>query len=115
MDVVFAVLPFADVTRPAIGASLLKAATLLAGRTCRIEYFNLRLAERIGLPLYARLANSFPSDILIGEWFFADTVFGDEIPHEADYIARVLSRYVAQGDNIVEEIRQARRERENFV
>src|SRR5215467_1378464 len=52
MDVLFAVLPFADINRPAIGVSLLKAAIARRGFSSRVEYFNLDLAERLGYDLY---------------------------------------------------------------
>ena len=77
MDVLFAVLPFGDVRRPALGVSVLKAGIARRGFQSRIEYLNLRMAELIGLPLYTKLANEAAPNHLIGEWFFADAVFGD--------------------------------------
>ena len=76
MDVVLVVMPFADVQRPSLGVSLLKAAAERAGFSVAIEYFNLRLAELIGPALYSQIANDFPPDLLVGEWIFADDLFG---------------------------------------
>lgn len=114
MDVMFVVMPFADVARPAIGVSLLKPAVGRLGFSSHVEYFNIRLAELIGLPLYNELANSFPTESLIGEWFFADAVFGEDIPHESDYISKILSRYTWQKEKI-ESILLARQHRDRFL
>jgi ribosomal peptide maturation radical SAM protein 1 len=90
MDVLFVVMPFADASRPALGVSLLKREIAAHGFSSRIEYFNLELAALIGPELYAQIANRFPPETLIGDWFFADTVFRDGLPDEADYLAKVL-------------------------
>ena len=115
MDVVFAVLPFGDVRRPAIGVSVLKATIARRGFESRVEYLNMRLAEMIGLALYARIANEAAPNHLIGEWFFADEVFGDEIPDEETYVMKLLSRTVRPGDTLVREILSARKKRAEFL
>src|SRR5690349_11017445 len=92
MDVVFAVLPFLDIGRPAIGVSLLKAEIARIGFSSCIRYFNLDHAELIGSETYVRVASSSPGSLL-GEWFFAGTLFGDRLPHEQDYLSKVLLPY----------------------
>lgn len=114
MDVVFAVPPFVDINRPAIGVSLLKAEIARHGFSSRIEYLDLRLAERIGFMAYQTIANSLGSDSLIGEWFFADVVFGDTIPHEREYINKVLPRYSGTGE-LLDVVLKARQVRHQFV
>jgi ribosomal peptide maturation radical SAM protein 1 len=113
MDVLFAVVPFADVERPAIGVSLLKAEVLQTGASCGIEYLNFDLAESIGKALYTSISESIPSESLVGEWFFADVVFGDVLPHEQDYVNKVLSRMASP--NLIAQIQYARRIRRDFV
>jgi ribosomal peptide maturation radical SAM protein 1 len=93
-DVVFAALPFADFQRPVIGASLLQAGLHKLGFQSRIEYFNIAFAEVIGTEVYELLASGLSPNCLAGEWFFADLVFGDKIPDAADYLAKILSRYL---------------------
>jgi hypothetical protein len=115
MDVVFTVVPFADVSRPAIGVSLLKSEIGLFGFSSRIEYFNLRLAELIGHALYQRVANEFPPNLLLGEWFFADAVFGDAIPHQDDYVLKIISRFYSPHEAWVAELLRARALREQFL
>ena len=114
MDVLFVVPPFADVGRPALGASLLKAEITRRGFSSRIRYFNLDLAELIGLELYLRLANAFAPDSLVGEWFFADLVFGDQLPEEQEYVSKVLWRYSVTAQ-LVSDILKARRLAGEFV
>ncbi|MCU1503950.1 MAG: Radical domain protein, partial [Ilumatobacteraceae bacterium] len=93
-DVVLVVMPFADVNRPALGVSLLKAAAIGAGFSARIEYCNVDLAELVGTEFYTRLADDFPADLLVGEWFFARAVFGDAIAPDEDYTQAMLSAYL---------------------
>jgi ribosomal peptide maturation radical SAM protein 1 len=113
MDVLFAVLPFADVGRPAIGVSLLQAAAARLGFSARVYYGNFDFAEAVGLDLYGRLANAVP-DALLGEWFFADLLFGDQLPDEQAYESRVLARY-PEGRALFPDILKARRLRQAFL
>jgi len=113
MDLVFAVLPFADVDRPAIGVSLLKAHADRLGVSSRIVYLSFDLAEAIGIDLYNKISESLPSESLIGDWFFADLLFGDRIPFEQEYVAKVLSRFAEPG--LVDEILDARKVRRAFL
>ena len=115
MDVLFAVMPFADLGRPALGVSLLKAGARLHGFQITVRYFNFTFAETIGLPTYSLLANAFPPDSLIGEWVFADLLADDgELPDETDYADRVLSRYGVT-PQVWQEILNARRSRVDVV
>jgi ribosomal peptide maturation radical SAM protein 1 len=114
MDVLFAVLPFAEPTRPVIGVSLLKAAISLKGFTSEICYFNLAFAETIGLDGYTRLAEVLPPESLVGEWFFADCVFGERVPPARDYVATVLPQYPIP-NWFVPEIMRFRGAREAFL
>src|SRR3954454_9654687 len=92
MDVVFPVMPFADAGRPSMGVSLLSAEARQAGYSTSIKYLNLHLAERMGLEFYQMLATSFLPNMLVGEWFFADILFGNEIPSEAEYLEDIFSQ-----------------------
>lgn len=113
MDAVIAVLPFADVDRPAIGVSLLKAEADRLGFTTRIVYCNFDLAETIGVELYNQISESLPSESLIGEWFFASALFGDRIPAPEEYVAKVLARF-AQA-SLIKQINEAREGASQFI
>lgn len=108
-DVVFPVMPFADAGRPAMGVSLLKAEAREAGFTATIEYFNLALAEIIGHEIYQQISNTLPPELLVGEWFFADDVFGAAIPDEYEYVQKVLLEVLGPKNEIVEGVIEARK------
>ena len=92
---------------------MLKAELDARGWTSRILYFNIAFAELIGQQLYFRISNGFSTNALIGEWFFADCVFGDAIPPEYEYVSRVLSRWAPS--DLIADILEARRFRHSFV
>src|ERR1700730_3860832 len=113
MDVVFVVMPFADIGRPAIGVSLLKAAAVSAGFSATIEYSNLSLAERMGQPVYQQVSSSFPPEILVGEWFFADDLFAEDIPPEDEYIEKILVPFTSL--ETIKALREARQKRNEYL
>jgi ribosomal peptide maturation radical SAM protein 1 len=82
-------MPFADVTRPSIGLSLVKAGLLRVGVPCDIAYLNLRFAELIGTDNYTRI-DSFSGEPQLGEWIFAEALFGDLLPEPLPYYVNVL-------------------------
>ncbi len=124
MDILFAVLPFSDPGRPALGVSLLDAHLQRHGLASSIRYFNLDLAERIGTRLYGwfsqctadqeLLSRVAPSEYLAGEWFFADLVSPGRIPAEHEYISRFLQPDPGMS-KLIPEILEARRHRQIFV
>jgi ribosomal peptide maturation radical SAM protein 1 len=109
VDIVFAVLPFADVDRPSIGVSLLQSICERAGFSSKIVYGNFDLAETIGVELYTRVSEGLPSESLVGDWFFADLLFGGGLPAADEYIARILSRFAQAA--LIQEILEARKRR----
>ncbi len=124
VDILFAVLPFSDLGRPALGVSLLDAHLQRRGVSSLIRYFNLDLAERIGTRLYSwfsqctpdqdLLSAVAPSEYLAGEWFFADVVFPGKIPSESEYIARFFEPHPGMR-KLIPEILEARRHRQDFI
>ena len=113
MDVVFAVMPFADLRRPSIGVSLLKAGAVREGYSARVEYCCFPLAGLMGHDNYQLISNSFPPDILLGEWFFADDLFGDQIPAEDEYLEKILASFDPL--QTINAIRKARRSRSQYL
>lgn len=99
MDVLFVVMPFADVGRPALGVSLLAAAARRRGHSCAVRYFGIDLIERIGLPLYSWIAqlgdqegliDVVAAESLVGERFFADVAFPGQLPGVDAWIERFV-------------------------
>jgi ribosomal peptide maturation radical SAM protein 1 len=95
VDVALAVVPFADIARPAIGVSLLKAGLARKGFNSKIHYFNIEFAETIGDEVYTQISDHTPSDSMAGEWMFAELVFGNQLPPEHEYVRNVLSNVTA--------------------
>jgi ribosomal peptide maturation radical SAM protein 1 len=124
VDILFAVLPFSDLGRPALGVSLLDAHLQRRGVTSLVRYFNFDLGERIGTRLYGwfsqctsdqELLNAVaPSEYLAGEWFFADVVFPEMIPAEDEYISRFFEPDPRMR-KLFPEILEARRHRQVFI
>src|SRR6266516_3238118 len=83
-------MPFSDVNRPSIGLSLLKAGIARAGISCEIAYLNVQFAQVIGAENYARI-DTFSTSPLLGEWIFADALFGDAaLPDALSYYSDIL-------------------------
>jgi magnesium-protoporphyrin IX monomethyl ester (oxidative) cyclase len=71
--VVLVLMPYADIARPSLALSTLKACLTQVGIGCTVHYANLRFAEKLGLdmpeaPYLARL---------LGEWIFSRAAFPD--------------------------------------
>ncbi len=113
MDVAFAVVPFANIARPAIGVSLLKAELAERGFSSRIHYFNIDFAEKIGDDLHTHISDQTPADSLAGEWFFADQVFLGQLPTEHLYVRNVLSKILPP--EILRQMLQSRSHRAEFI
>jgi ribosomal peptide maturation radical SAM protein 1 len=113
MDVAFAVVPFADIARPAIGVSLLKAGLAKREYSSQIFYFNLNFAEMIGEEIFTYISDHAPSDSMTGEWFFADLAFPGQLPAEHEFVRNVLRNFAPPGK--AHRIVEARRHRAVFV
>lgn len=109
MDVVFPVMPFADAGRPAMGVSLLIAELRRAGYSAQAVYFNLELAAAMGLGPYQRVASEFAPNLLLGEWMFADDLFGGDIPAAADYLDDIFLEMAGSHPAFVAELLAVRK------
>ena len=92
--------------------SLLAAALRARRRDVRIQYFNLDLAEMIGVGVYRQLSDGIPPQTLVGEWFFADLVFGNAIPPAHSFVERILGGVAPP---IVDDILKARNLRRAYL
>ena len=115
IDVCFPIMPFADAGRPSMGVSLLAAEVQAAGFSTETLYFNLDLAAEMGLADYQKVASSYPPNLLLGEWMFADDVFGDEIPPATDYLADIFAPYGGRDPELLAAIRAVRARRADYL
>lgn len=92
--VVLVCAPFFSVVRPALGVSLLKAALARHAIGSRVEYLNLRFADRIGVDFHEAAATGVANTLLVGEWIFSPMVNGDRRPaREDEYLATLRTLY----------------------
>jgi ribosomal peptide maturation radical SAM protein 1 len=92
LKVILVVMPFASIDRPALGVSTLKAALEGAGIECRALYLNVAFAERLGEADYDRFSVGLPYASLVGEWAFAERLYGRDPGRDSEYLGRVLER-----------------------
>lgn len=72
-------MPFVDISRPALGISLLKARLLQEGIQCRVGYPNILFAEWVGIDNYRQIDDKIGLSMLFGDWLFAQYLFGDTL------------------------------------
>jgi ribosomal peptide maturation radical SAM protein 1 len=81
--VILAVAPFLSVVRPSLGVSLLKSALSYRGIDATVEYPCLEFAEVLGVDSYQWIAEASNVSWLLGEWVFAECLFGGDAVNDA--------------------------------
>jgi ribosomal peptide maturation radical SAM protein 1 len=91
-DVVLVSMPFGPLLSPSLGLSLLQPQVRARGLSCRIEYFTLRFAERIGQTLYLKIVSERPAltRAFVGEWIFSHALYDWPPEKDEQYLASVL-------------------------
>ena len=92
IDVLLVSMPFGPLLSPSLGLSLLQPQVEARGLTCRVDYFTLPFAERIGEPLYSRITteNRAMSRAFVGEWIFSHALFDWDEAQDERYLTDVL-------------------------
>jgi ribosomal peptide maturation radical SAM protein 1 len=91
LDVLLPVLPFAPVTHPVLGISILKAAAAQAGFSAAVRYFAFDFAERVGFRSYGDVAFKWSSLPLVGDWIFAEYLYGNRLPPADRFLEHLVS------------------------
>ena len=115
MDIVFPIMPFSEAGRPSMGVSLLAAEVQAAGFSTKIIYFNLDFAGTMGLVAYQQVASGYPPNMLIGEWMFADDLFGSDIADPDEYINDIFIPQAGNNQELIAAMLKAREERAEFL
>jgi len=91
-DVLLVSMPFGPLLSPSLGLSLLQPQVIARGLRCRIEYFTLPFAERIGERLYSRICSESRtmSRAFAGEWIFSHALFEWGPDRDERYLRDVL-------------------------
>jgi ribosomal peptide maturation radical SAM protein 1 len=94
IDVLLVSMPFGPLLSPSLGLSLLQPQVETRGLSCRVEYFTLPFAERIGEPLYSRITteNRAMSRAFVGEWIFSHALFDWDAAQDERYLTDVLMK-----------------------
>lgn len=93
-EVVLVSMPFGILKYPSIGLGLLKGSLLPLHISVKVIYFTLRFAEIIGSTIYQSIAEGRPgSTFLLGEWIFAEALFGADALDREGYINEVLREH----------------------
>jgi ribosomal peptide maturation radical SAM protein 1 len=96
--VVFFSMPFAEVDRPSLALSLLRAELAQEGIASRIIYANIRYASRVGPYLYQFIAGGRPATYhLLGEWVFSPWLDRDPAERAGDlsYLDSLLTGFAS--------------------
>jgi ribosomal peptide maturation radical SAM protein 1 len=93
-DVLLASMPFGPLLAPSLGLSLLQPLVRTRGLSCRVEYFTLPFAERIGQVLYSKISveHRAMTRAFAGEWIFSSALFDWPADSEERYLAEVLMK-----------------------
>ena len=91
-DVLLVSMPFGPLFSPSLALSLLQPQVAARGLTCRVDYFTLPFAERIGESLYSKITsqNRAMSRAFVGEWIFSHALYDWDVAHDERYLAEVL-------------------------
>lgn len=82
-------MPIAPTHTPSLGLSILQASLSDIGISSDIHYLNIKYANLVGLESLKLLSYS-PTTKLIGDWLFAQALWGKEFMNDKDYIEQVL-------------------------
>jgi|SRR5271166_303509 len=122
-EVVLINMPFFGTDRPSLGLSLLKSQLRREGINAHIYYFNILFSRIVGILNYRRI-ESAPTTLLLGEWIFAESLWGPNRGRDDEYIAllrdgieSLKSRWpgTTSPDDLVRIALECRRKAETFL
>lgn len=109
-------MPFGAVERPALSLGLLKAHCERAEVACDTRYFTFKFADRIGLGDYLWLCSEeTPYTAFIGEWIFAEALYGTRPYADASYVDEILRRTWHMDDAAIARVERVRAQAEPFL
>ena len=98
-------MPFASLSYPNIGLSLLKGALERDGAHCDIRYFSLDYADFVGVENYEFLTDERYFTAFLGEMIFSHAVFDKPVEDMIAYFQAVLSRHHADHFSVQDYLR----------
>lgn len=82
-------MPIAPTHTPSLGLSILKSSLSDIGISSDIHYLNIKYANLVGLESLKALTYS-PTTKLIGDWLFAEALWGESSMSDEDYVELIL-------------------------
>ncbi len=90
-DVGLIQMPFGSTQWPSLGLSLLKAGLARDGIDGHVLYLNKIYADLLGRDMYELIARGLTqSHDLVGDWIFAEALWGHDGVNDTEYIRRIL-------------------------
>jgi len=115
MKVLLVCMPFADLGRPAMGVSLLKAELEASGVPCRVLYPTFTFAREIGLPEYDFVEERIPWRAMATEWVFARALYGSSPCNDDAYVDDVLAKASSLTRAGIQRLRDVQDQTETFL
>ena len=106
--------PMGALDRPALGLGLLATEAARRGRRCDTRYLTFLFADLVGVDDYHWLVGGPPYEALVGEWLFAEALFGQRADVDAGYAELLVHRFGLDGDDLTR-LERARRCATHFV
>lgn len=89
-------MPYAPLPRPSLSLGLLKAVLDGAGIATAVAYPSLWFAEEVGVRPYY-LCSRLETEVLAGEWTFAEAAFRDAAPAAGPYLREAGPHWIMSG------------------
>jgi ribosomal peptide maturation radical SAM protein 1 len=106
--VVLVTMPFGPVEYPSLGLGLLQAHCRHLDVPCETRYFTIAFADLVGLHDYRWVTRGAPYGAFVGDWLFADALYGPRPEVDERYLSDLLPRRWRLGAADVDRLRRMR-------
>lgn len=83
-------MPFGALDRPSIALGLLQAHANALDIPCDTAYLGFDFADLVGAGEYRWIADTVPYTAFLGDWLFAEALYGPDAPGDMRYVTQVL-------------------------
>ena len=115
-------MPYASLSLPPLGLGILKAVLAEAGISSVVANAHLWFGEAVGVHRYELCASHIPTDLLVGEWTFAEAAFPEAGESDEEFLSLVCGggrvRWPvpwADGASLADELRALQAAADRFV
>ena len=108
-------MPFGALDRPSIALGLLQAHANGLGIPCDTRYLGFDFAALIGVGEYSWIADTVPYTAFLGDWLFAEALYGPNPPDDVRYLTQILRNTWSLGTGDISRALRARTLVEPFL